>query len=320
MKLVNRTGAVAYLQGVNLLEPELRAAVIIKKTYRLGPDGALATAEDPLPLVPDQLVTGFGQFHGEVFFRKRGVDLCVLGTARFDKRVTHARLRLEVGRWRHELSLIGDRVWTKKRGGGELVPSAPAPFKEMPVSYARAYGGSTEVNKEEVPYPDNPMGRGYYETPEQALGKPLPNIEPLNAPAEPRWDTRIPVAGWGPYPMFWGLRARKAVKAHPETGKILDVSPELFNHAHPDLILERIEPGSPVRSLGLRPAPLSFTVPRERPRVEVRVGSTVSEAFGELDGLFLWADALRVVVTWRARFRYPVRSEELRGAELTFVE
>jgi hypothetical protein len=319
MRLVNRTGVVAYLQAVNLLEPELRAAVIIKKTYTLGLNGALVPAEESLPLVPEQLVTDFGQFHGEVFFRKRGIDVCVLGTARFDKRVTHARLSLEVGRWKHELRLTGDRVWTKKRGG-ELVPSAPVPFHEMPVSYARAYGGTAEVNGEDVSFPDNPVGRGYYETPEQALGKPLPNIEPLNAPVEPRWDTRIPVAGWGPYPMYWGLRASRAVKIDPKTGELLEVSPELFNHAHPELILERLEPGSPIRLLGLRPAPLSLAVPRERPRVLVRVGGAVSEAFGELDGLFVWADALRVVVTWRARFRYAVRNEELRSAELSFVE
>lgn len=318
MKLVNRTSAVAYLQAVNLLEPELRAAVIVKKTYALAADGTLSAAEDPMPLVADQLETEFGQFHGDIFFRKRGVDLCVLGTARPPKPVTQAVLRLEVGRWKHELNVIGDRVWTKKRG--ELVPSAPVPFQEMPVSYARAYGGVTEVSGEDVPFPDNPMGRGYYETPEQALGKPLPNIEPPSAPAEPRWNTRLPVAGWGPYPMYWGLRASRAVKVDPKSGEILEVTPELFNQAHPELVLERLEPGTPVRVVGLSATPVQLAVPRERPRVEVRVGGSVSEAFGELDGLYLWLDSQRVVVTWRARFRYPVREEELRSAELSFVE
>jgi hypothetical protein len=110
------------------------------------------------------------------------------------------------------------------------------------------------------------------------------------------------------------------VKTDPKTGEIREVSPELFNHAHPELVLERLEPGSRVRVLGLWPRPVEVLVPGERPRVEVHVGNAVSEAFGELDGLFLWADAMRVVVTWRARFRYPVRNEELRRAELTFVE
>ena len=46
----------------------------------------------------------------------------------------------------------------------------------------------------------------------------------------------------------------------------------------------------------------------------------VSEAFGELDGLFLWTDANRVVVTWRARFHYAFRPEEIRRATLSFVQ
>jgi hypothetical protein len=284
VELVNRTSAVSYLQAVNLLEPEHRAAVIVKKTYALAADGTLSAAEDPLPLVPEQLVTEFGHFHGDVFFRKRGIDVCVLGTARLDRPVAQARLRLEVGKWHHELNVTGDRVWTKKRGG-ELVASAPVPFKEMSISYARAFGGVAEVNGEDVPYPENPVGRGYYETPEQALGKPLPNIEPLNAPAEPRWNTRIPVAGWGPYPMYWGLRATPAVKVDPKTGEILDVSTELFNHAHPELILEQLEPGTLVRVLGLRPAPVAFAVPGGRPPGAVVGGAGVSDAFWEFDPL-----------------------------------
>jgi hypothetical protein len=80
MNLVNNTGAAAHLYSVNLLEPELRATVIVKKTYALGDDGRLAEASDPLPLVPDHLPTDFAVFHGELYFRKRGVDVCALGT------------------------------------------------------------------------------------------------------------------------------------------------------------------------------------------------------------------------------------------------
>jgi hypothetical protein len=319
MQLVNGTGAVAYLQVVDLGEPERRAAVIVKRTYVVGSDGALAVDPEPMPLVPDQLVTEFGHFHGEVFFRKRGADICVLGTVRLAAAVREARLRLEVGAWSHELRVVGDRFWTRGAGAA-LVPSAPAPFAEMPVSYARAFGGTAEVNGEDVPWPDNPMGRGYYESEEQAFERPLPNVESATGPTDARWEARPPVAGWGPYPMYWGLRARAAVKGDDQTGELLDVTPELFNHAHPQLILERVERGTPVRLLGLRPEALRFAVPREVPRVRARVGNSEIDAFGDVDGVFYWADAGRVVVTWRARFRYPVRPEEIRRADLTFVE
>ena len=319
MDLVNRTGAVAFLYPVNLLEPEQRAAVVVKKTYALGSDGSLSQAGDPMPLVTDQLVTDFGVFHGEVFFRKRGADVCVLGTARFQRAVSMARVRLEIGTWGYELDLVGDRIWTQSRRGEDPTPSAPAPFTEMPISYTRAFGGVAEVNGEEVPWPDNPTGRGYYETAEEAIGKPLPNVQPIGAP-QPRWNDRPRVAGWGPYPMYWGLRSAAAVKYDPRTGEVLEVTPELFNHAHPDLILPELEAGAPVRVSGMGGAPIELAVPRERPHVSVQVGAERAAVLGELDGLFIWTDAARVVFTWRARFHYAVRPEEIRRAELTFVE
>lgn len=319
MRLSNETSAIAYLHAVNLLEPELRAALIVKKTYVLASDRELTAATDPLPLVADQLVTDFGHFHGEVFFRKRGVDICVLGTVRLDAPVRQSRLRIEVGAWSHELNLFGDRFWTRDRNGA-VIPSSPAPFQEMPLSYARSFGGVAQFEGEDVPWSENPIGRGYYETPEQAIGGPLPNIELVHSPAERRWNTRIPVAGWGPYPNYWALRASRAVAIDSQTGEVLDISPEIFNHAHPDLILEHVDPGAPVLIKGLRTSPIMLAVPRERPHVQIDVGGAVSEAFGEIDGLFVWTDAARVVVTWRARFRYPVRPEEVRRAVLTFRE
>jgi hypothetical protein len=318
VRLVNETNAVAAIQVVDFVEPERRAAVVVKKTYALAQDGTLRREDEQLPLVPDHLETPFGLFHGELFFRKRGVDLCVLGTGRFDSPVTRAKLRIEAGSWAHELRLVGDRVWTQD-ASGNLVPSAPTPFVEMPIAYARAFGGSTDVGGASVPWPDNPLGRGYYETAEQALGQPLPNIEAIDAPA-PAWNSRPPVAGWAPYPMYWGLRASRAVKVDPDSGEILDITPELFNHAHPDLILPALDAGTRVRVLGLRPQTLGFFLPRERPRVEIHVGDRVSEALGDIDGVFLWSDAARLVVTWRARFRYPVHTEEVRGAVLSFLE
>lgn len=319
MRLVNDTRAAAVLQVVNLLEPELRAVAIVKKTYELAPDGRLTEADDALSLVPDQLITDFGQFHGELFFRKRGVDLCVLGTVRLDAPVARTHVRLEWPGGSHSLRVTGDRVWTKSRTG-ELIPSAAAPFREMPLSYDRAYGGVARLDGEDVAWPDNPVGRGYYETAEQAAGHPLPNIEPADHPGSRDWRTHVRVAGWGPYPMHWALRATRAVKSDPKTGAVVDVSTELFNHAHPDLIVRRLDPGAVLRLTGVLPRPVDVATPRERPIVQIAEGTTSSEAAGELDGVFIWLDAARVVMTWRARFRYAVRNEELRSARLTFAD
>ena len=44
---------------------------------------------------------------------------------------------------------------------------------------------------------------------------------------------------------------------------IAEIKPELFNHAHPDLILETLAPGAPVRITGMRARPITLAVPRE---------------------------------------------------------
>jgi hypothetical protein len=319
MQLENHTSAAAYLYAVNLLEPQLRVAAIVKKTYAITTGGQLAPAEDGVPLVPDQMVTDYGQFHGDVFFRKRGIDVCVLASVRLRNPLRQTVVRLEVGTWGHNLKVVGDRTWVRNRSGTP-VASPPTPFKDMPISYGRAFGGIAHRKGEDLQWPDNPTGRGYYEDPEDANGKPLPNIEPSNWPSDYEWNARVPVAGWGPYPMYWGLRASRSVKVDPKTGKLLDVTPELFNQAHPELIVDEISCGSRLRLVGVRDQPLVIATPREQPHLEVQVGRTQSNALGELDGLYWWADAERLVVTWRARFRYAVKAEEVRLARLTFVE
>jgi hypothetical protein len=318
MELVNATPAIAHLFPVNLLEPEIRAAVIVKKTYALDASFRVEPEDDAMPLVLDRLANDYGVFHGEIFFRKRGVDVCVLGTARFERPVRRANVRLEIGSNRHELRLIGDRVW-ERLPSGALGASGPQPFNEMPLSYARAYGGATEIDGEEVAWPDNPTGRGYYESPKAAVGRPLPNIEPVNWSGS-AWNDRIPVAGWAPYPMFWGLRPRGAVKVDERTGELLDLTPEIFNNAHPDLIVDDLDAAAPLRITGMLPHPIAVQLPRERPAVSVAVGTETFDALGDLDGVFLWLDARRLVLTWRVRFRYPVRTEQVRRARLSFVE
>ena len=319
MDLINTTDAVSHLFPVNLLEPEIRAAVIVKKTYTLDDGSRARPARDRMPLIPDRLDNGYGSFHGEIFFRKRGVDLCVLGSAYFERPVRRARVGIAHGRWRHELQITGDRVW-EKAPSGALIPSGPEPFDAMPISYTRAFGGSAEVGGEDVPWPDNPVGRGYYETPEQAVGQLLANIEPINPPQPLTWASRVPVVGWGPYPMFWGLRAAAAVAVDPNTGELLKITPEIFNNAHPALILDRVDPTVPIEITGLRAIPIRVGVPAERPKVSVTIGHDESEHVGELDGVFVWTDAARLVLTWRVRFRYPVRVEQIRRAVLSFVE
>jgi hypothetical protein len=321
MVLSNQTSWQAILQVANLGVDPLAAVVIGKATYDLAPDGTLTPAAEPMPILPDPLAMPFGELHGEFFFRKQGADVCVLGTVRRKSPVKRASVQLQVGALRHELNVSGDRVW---RATGErqrpLAPSAPLPFTEMPLSYARAFGGAADYEGHAAAWPDNPGGLGYYLTVEQAREKPLPNIEAASAPPVERWDDRPRVAGWAPYPMHWGLRASTAVQVDPKTMSVKHVSPAIFNHAHPDLVVAEVAPGQPVRIDGLWDTPLEVKLPRKRMHVEVTANNQTFVAASRIDGVFIWTDAFKVVITQRANFGYAFAAGDLRRAVVTEVE
>jgi hypothetical protein len=318
MKLVNETGFPATLERADFGSDDRFAVVIWKLTYVLLPGGGADFAPDPMPLHGDPLETPYGTFHGDIFLRKLGADLCVLGRIFRSQPVTSLEVAVRCGPHENRLRVTGDRVWIELPNG-ELVPSDPVPFTEMELSYARAFGGTALSQGLPAPYADNPIGRGYVVERAHAVGAPLPNIEPAEGPWVTRWDDTPPPAGWGPYPMHWGLRARAAVTIDPELGAVVDLSPAAFNNAHPSLVLPAIAPGDAIEISGVYDQPVTVVVPRVLGNVRLEVGSTVTEVPTHIDGVFVWLDAARLVVTQRANFRYVRRDGELRVATLSMV-
>lgn len=315
MRLENQTDASAKLfsapfDGMD----EVPAFVVAKKTFDLSPAGALTPSREPLPVSPEPIVTPFGSFHGEIFPRKDRADFVVLGTARLSAPRDRAVLSARLGAFTSSLRLVGDRVWAA-RGRGELVPTSPQRFTEMPLSYQRAFGGKSTGPMGEAAWPHNPDGRGFYQTADEAAGKPLPNIEWADDSPLRSWQERPHPAGWGPYPMFWGLRATAAVQLDHQKN-VTGISRKAFNHAHPAMVVDTIAGGERVDIDGVRPRPISFDVPRLDLVLEWACGAERGSARLQPDGLFVWLDQEKVVMTYRARFRYPFLREQRRAAKL----
>ncbi len=321
MQLHNQTPWHAMLQIADLGEPPVAAAVIAKATYDLAAGGTLAPAAEPMPLSPDPLETPFGMLHGELYFKKSGADVCVLGTIRRQRPVREALLTLKVGALVHRLAVTGDRFWIPTGDKRQpLTPSRAQPFTEMPLAYDRAFGGTADYEGYPAPWADNPNGRGYYLTADQARDKPLPNIEAADGPRIRAWDDRPRAAGWGPYPMNWGLRASTAVQVDDQKMTVKHVDPSLFNHAHPDLVVPALAPGEAIEIDGLSERPLTLTLPRNLLRLQIQVGAETFEATSRIDGAFVWVDAGKLVVTHRATFSYVFRPREVRHVTVTAVE
>jgi uncharacterized protein YjbI with pentapeptide repeats len=106
---------------------------------------------------------------------------------------TAAAARVKVGPIDKTLYVIGDRTW--KRDG---TASDPEPFTEMPITYARAFGGEG--------FQYNPLGVGV--APTKDSGREvhrLPNIEFPKKLIKSRSDKPMP-AGFGPYDLLWAQR------------------------------------------------------------------------------------------------------------------
>lgn len=293
---------------------DVYAFVIAKQTFDLGPNGTLATAAEGLPISAEPIATPFGTFHGEIYPRKDRVDFVVLGTVRLPALRDQTVVTARVGGFANRLRIIGDRTWTSA-GRGAPMPSTPQRFLEMPIAYSRAFGGKSLGRLGEVAWPNNPDGIGFYQTADEAMGKPLPNIEWADARGIRSWEERPDPAGWGPYPMFWGLRAVQSVVRNGQN-QVAGISRKAFNHAHPAMVVDSIAEDDLVSVEGVVPQPVRFAVPRMPLSLRWQSGQDQGEVALSIDGLYVWIDQCKVIVTRRARFRYVFRPGEPRTAVL----
>ena len=336
MDFLNKTHhAAEMLRASSARSPQhMLACVIARATCRLV-DGELIPAE-PWPIGPAPVATPLGLTLGDKPFYSGGIDVLVGGEVRQPGGVARERLdvEIEVGRtFRRRIAVVGDRTW-RRNDQGALVITAPKPFLTMPLAYERAFGGHAPTDHGlEMPYTDNPQGRGFYLDEASAEGQPLPNLEDPRHLIQTVRDMPEPV-GLGYYPAEGSLRARSAVN-HPVTARLGagvpsaeaqrpldpdDILPTLFNMAHPRMVIEPGKgpaPGDGVRlSHGMRDGDLAFEMPDLRMHVHVQLEDRESTFPMHLDQVGLVGGAGRVFFSLRCVVEYPTRKGERRAITL----
>jgi hypothetical protein len=108
------------------------------------------------------------------------------------------------------------------------------------------------------------------------------------------------------------MRANAGVIVDQETGELTDVVPALFNHAHPELVLDTVAAGDRVAIDGLLDERVQVRVPSPPAAIEIAIAGGTRPVEAPIDGVFFWVDERKLVVTQRGRFRYELRPEELR--------
>jgi hypothetical protein len=345
MDLINRTALVAksiFAQGpVETAERSLM--VVAKATFSFDPMGRVQLeTQNPVPLYASEVTTPLGVLPSDFLPRvdpKFEVVLLGKAYAKDGKPVPHRRVALAVGDVRREIDVYGDRQWNDREGF-----TAPEPFTEMPLVYARAFGGSFDVlidegSKLRVTDPTNSEGMGFdIETYMSDLGqalkapegypklldnvRPLPNLEHPDHPIKTCTDAPPPV-GWAAVPPGMGLRHKWALDriAIEEPITQEEIISHAYLRAHPDWIIDLPEAAALIEMVGVVPfETVVFRLPRMRPVVDILSGTVTFSSPLEPQTLVLLPDELRFYVVYRTILPVQFRPNEDRGMRLRTEE
>jgi hypothetical protein len=327
MQLINETNDAAVLLRSERSPDVMLASLLVRRRMRLlangGPLqglGPLGEHEAKAEIRHDRVDLGeFGSLEPDLIFPRRGTDLIILAYAQpKSPGAVSTTVRIKTAHYHLNLKVFGDRVWTRS-AQDVPVPSPPGPLGRVPLAYSRAFGGCARTEYGELPYADNPVGKGYQLHLEHVLDTPLPNVERLESPIV-AWNDRPEPVACAPYPMQWGLRMgsivgfdalRQQLTVHPEKG--------LFDRAHPRLSGHPIRPGEVVELDGLLPpSQPGFVIPDCPYALEVRRDAACDQLMPELEEVLVDLRTEQAVVdlSYRATFRYPFKPMQVRKAVL----
>lgn len=315
MELLNDTRFPAGIFRTVIDEERIAASVLARVTYDWV-DGLLTpSTEQAWGVSAPPWESPYGAMDSDEVFYKGGVDLFIFGQAYApaEQETTQVEVTLEVGPFQRRAIVFGDRVW--ERRDNSLVPSAPKPFKTIPLTMAHSFGGKDQWDGLDVPFMDNPDGKGFYLEEESALGHALPNIENAEALIS-RWDDRPEPVGFTTCPIHCMLRVRNGIELD-EDGQLRKLRPVLFNAAYPRMIVEQLSPGDTVRLGGLTAfGPFAFRIPQTELYTRLQFDNEKIERPLAIDQVGIEVEKQRVFVAYRYPFRYIIYPLQKRSCEL----
>lgn len=348
MELINTTCAdvVVELTAVDGFETQKAARVLGKLTFAVERDGRLElVADDPVPVMRADEETACGiQPRDTGGFAHDGVELLVNGAAHAPggRPTPQMDVSLAVGDRVHRALVSGDRVWIGR--GDEARASEPAPFRRMPLTYDRAFGGTADVWLDPatvvpVQHPANPLGRGFDLDPmaralvEQLGGPPdfprhdyvraLPNLE----------DARAAIRTWrdAPRPYCWSARPMTAAgwvdlsfaeqSQPPASGEVAppppwaaEVATTMRMRCHPELLLEGALTGVPIVLSGMTPdGVLGFYFPAAAIDLDYEIDERSGTRRLELRRVVLLPEERRFTALYETKFRFEARADGQRS-------
>jgi hypothetical protein len=319
MDLLNFTPFPALLTRFGASADTMGSSLVVRVSYNLEGGRLVPSEQQSWTVSPKPWECEYGPMEADEAFYKGGTDVFVFGHARSPGRrpVTQLAVTVEIGHFRHEVAVIGERAWLPRTKS--VVMSAPKPFVEMPLIMANAYGGTAEWDGLKVPFADNPAGKGFILDEEGAPGQRLPNIENPRALIT-RWDDRPTPVGVGVCPPAFSGRLRAGITFSPR-GIMKEIHARLFNAAFPEMVAPDVRPGLPVRVMGVsHDGPVAFALPETPVVFRLSFDQTQLVRKPAIDQVGIEVDKQRVFITYRYPFRYVMYPGQRRQAELLLAQ
>ncbi len=312
----NTTGMLAGITAFTDKDGRDHALVVVKGTFLVARDGGVVLAEEQAKFVyADEHYGEPGEtsikYECDFAPAKPAAEVVMCGHAFAPggKAVTELDVSIEVGSWKKQLRVTGDRKWEAGLLGS--FATAPEPFQEMPLVYERAFGGWDRTHASETRHTverRNLVGVGFQTEyhPAKIVGKPLPNIE-YPGQRITKWNDKISPAGFGILSRCWLPRAGYAGtydQAWLDTKCPFlpdDFDHRYFQSAPADQQIPGLAGGEQVRCTNLSPqGTLSFELPRLDVPIVFRFRDREVQASPMPDTLLLEPHQRRFLLTWRS--------------------
>ena len=311
--------------------------VIVKGTFQLRHGARAEWADEPEPVAGDEFDSdeyattldelGGLRYASDAAPFKPKADALLVGKVHTPsgRPLPACSATFTVGDTSLELVATGDRYWLEPSSDAI---SEPTPFEQLPLGYARAFGGAGHTA--------NPVGKGIFRPDaKNPRERPLPNIEDPRSPVRSPSDRPAP-AGFGPLAAHWSYRLSRWPAFDPQwleerwPWAPADLDYSYFNAAQPGLQMDGFLGGNEkIVCENLHAAHRRYTseLPNIRARCFVldehqeKANAPSTERFREaplqLDTLWIDMEEEKLVLVWRGHI--PVLSEELDEVRYAFV-
>ena len=315
MDIINHTGYSSLLFRTGLENDQFAAAIMVRVLYDITSNGTEPAKMQTWPLSVEPWESEYGPMESDNIFRKNGVDILVFGSAKTPKGQPVRKMVVTVtipGKLLHTIQVFGNRRWEKTVFG--LTISEPEPFTEMALNLKNAYGGNATWDGLSIPYGNNAFGKGYCWDKEDAIGKPLPNLENPEKLIL-KWSDRPDPVGVSNCPIN-ELRIRNNVRFN-EKGKLKHFGAGYFNTAFPDMVVKDIVPGDRIKLDGMSAnGPWMFEVPAHTLKARIQLGEKIIDRSLSIDQLGLIPEKGQAFITYRYPFRYKFSAMQKRVCEI----